>query len=162
MKPDRHEMFEQVIDKTLAGDVSPDEERSLRLHLEACPRCHEYFSAGTRVISGLGGFSFAVDPGLQARVSTALLVRAQQLESRRLSRKRLVWICIIALVLTVVGSFIDLQFGRVAAAFLGVQPTHLRQELISYWIGPSFWLLLLFPMLPALLTPSKNRKGNAL
>ncbi len=162
MNADRHGIFQLMIDKTLAGGVSPQEENSLREHLQACAQCQEYLSANTRAIASLGGFSFEVSQELNTKVCAALKLRARQLEVQRPNRQRLAWICILALTLTAVGSYIDLQFGKMAAAVLGVQPMHMRHELISYWIGPSFWLLLLFPMLPVLLTPGKNRKGSAL
>jgi predicted anti-sigma-YlaC factor YlaD len=162
MNADRHEIFQLMIDKTLAGEVSLQEGNSLREHLQTCAQCRGYLSANTRAIASLGGFSFEVSPELHAKVCASLRLRSQQLESRQLSRKRVVWSCIIALGLTVVGSVLDLQFGSLAATVLGFQPGYLRRELINFWIGPSFWLLLLFPMLPMLLTPGKNRKGSAL
>ena len=162
MNADRHEIFQLMIDKTLVGEVSLQEGNSLREHLQTCAQCQEYLSANTRVIASLGGFSFDVNPGLNGKVCASLKLRARQLEVQQPNRQRLAWICILALTLTAVGTFIDLQFGKVAAAFLGVQPMHMRQELLTFWIGPSFWLLLLFPMLPALLTPGNNRKGSAL
>jgi hypothetical protein len=162
MNADRHEIFQLMIDKTLAGEVSLQEGNSLREHLQTCAQCQEYLSANTRVIASLGGFSFDVNPELNGKVCASLKLRARQLEVQQPNRQRLAWICLLALTLTAVGTFIDLQFGKVVAVFLGVQPMHMRHELISYWIGPSFWLLLLFPMLPVLLTPGKNRKGSAL
>jgi len=160
MKTERHETFRRTIDKTLAGEVSLQEEKSLREHLQSCAPCQKYLSAETRVIASLNGFSFDVDPGLETKVCAALQLRAQQLEARQPSRQRWLWGCLIALLLTVVGSFIDLQFGSVAAAVFGVQPAHLRQELLIHWIEPSLCLLLLFIILPTLLAPSTKRKES--
>lgn len=160
MKTDRHETFRRIIDKTLIGGVSSREEQSLREHLQACVPCQEYLSASTRVIASLGGFSFDVDQELQAKVCAALKLRAQQLESRQPSRQRLMWSCVIALLLTVAGTFVDLHFGGLAAAALGIQPMHMRQGLLAAWIESSLWFLLLFPILPALLASSTNRKGS--
>lgn len=160
MKADHHETFRHIIDKTLAGEVNPQEEQSLRGHLQSCAPCQEYLSANTRIIASLGGFSFDVDPGLNARIHSALRLRAQQLEARQPSRRHLAWSFIIALILTAAGSFLDLQFGRLAAAVLHVQPLEVQRGLLVFWIVPSLCLVLLFPMLPALLAANTNRKGS--
>jgi anti-sigma factor RsiW len=160
MKTDRHETFRRIIDKTLAGEVSLQEEQSLREHLQSCAPCQKYLSAETRVIASLNGFSFDVDPGLQTKVCVALQLRAQQLEARQPSRQRLLWSCFLALLLTVVGSFIELQFGKLAAPIFGVKPMLMRQGLLSFWIAPSLWLLLLLPILPMLLALDTKRKES--
>ena len=161
MKTDRHETFRRTIDKTLVGEASLQEEESLREHLQSCAPCQKYLTTETRVIASLNGFSFEVDPGLATKVCASLQLRAQQLEARQPSQQRWLWGCLIALLLTVVGSFIDLQLGSVAAAFLGVQPAHLRQELLIHWIVPSLSLLILFILMPTLLAPSTKRKESA-
>jgi anti-sigma factor RsiW len=97
MKTERHETFRRTIDKTLAGEVSLQEEKSLREHLQSCAPCQKYLSAETRVIASLNGFSFDVDPGLETKVCAALQLRAQQLEARQPSRQRWLWGCLIAL-----------------------------------------------------------------
>jgi anti-sigma factor RsiW len=96
MKSDDHESFQRRIDETLAGEIAVGEEESLREHLASCTECQEYLAAGTRVIAGLSGFSFDVDPALQAKVCASLSVRAQQIESGAPSRRRMAWICITA------------------------------------------------------------------
>jgi len=151
-----------MIDKTLASEVSLQEENSLREHLQACAQCQKYLSANTRAIASLGGFSFDVNPELDATVCVALKRRVGQLEAQQPNRQRLAWICILALTLTAVGSFIDLQLGKMAALFLGVQPMHMRQGLLAFWIIPSLFLALLLPMLPVLSEASTDRKGNLL
>jgi hypothetical protein len=156
MRSDDHESFQRRIDETLAGEIAVGEEESLREHLRSCGQCQEYLAAGTRVIAGLGGFSFEVDPALQEKVCASISLRAQQIESGQPSRKRMAWICIMALVLTAAGSFIDLQFGGLIASVLDVQRTELRHELLTFWILPSLCLLLLFPILP-LLSHGKER-----
>ena len=156
MRFDDHESFQRKIDETLAGEIAFGEEESLREHLQSCAQCQEYLAAGTRVIAGLSGFSFEVDPTLQEKVCASISLRAQQIESGQPSRKRMAWICIMALVLTAAGSFIDLQFGGLIASVLDVQQTELRHELLTFWILPSLCLLLLFPILP-LLSHGKER-----
>jgi hypothetical protein len=156
MRSDDHESFQRRIDETLAADVAVGEEESLRVHLQSCTQCQEYLAAGTRVIDGLGGFSFAVDPALQEQVCAAISLRAQQIESRHPNRRRMAWICIAALLLSAAGSFIDLQFGGLIASVLDMQRTQMRHGLVTFWILPSFCFLLLFPLLP-LLSHRKER-----
>jgi hypothetical protein len=156
MRSDDHESFQRRIDETLADDVAVGEEESLREHLQSCTQCQEYLAASTRVIAGLGGFSFDVDPALQEQVCAAISLRAQQIESGHPNRRRMAWICIIALSLSAAGSFIDLQFGGLIASVLEMQRTQVRHGLVTFWILPSFCFLLLFPILP-LLSHRKER-----
>ena len=156
MRSDDHESFQRRIDETLAGEIAVGEEESLRKHLASCPQCQEYLAAGTRVIAGLGGFSFDVDPALQEKVCAAISLRTQQIESGQPSRKRMAWICVTAVLLSVAGSFIDLQFGGLIASVVDMQRTQMRHELVTFWILPSFCFLLLFPILP-LLSHRKER-----
>ena len=150
MRSDEHESFRRRIDETLAGEIAPGEEESLRGHLQSCTQCQEYLAAGTRVIAGLGGFSFDVDPALQEQVCAAITLRAQQIESGKLSRSQMAWIFMAALMLSAAGSLIDLQFGGLIASVLDMQRTQMRHELVTFWILPSFCFLLLFPILPLL------------
>jgi anti-sigma factor RsiW len=158
MQADDHAIMRDVIDKTLAGSVLPEEERSLREHLSACAQCQEYLNAGTRVIAGLGGFSFEVDPGLQAKVFASLELRAEQLEAAQPSRRRMVWGCIAAVVLLVTGSVVASQFGNLAAGLLHLQPSQVQRVLMAVWVLPSLCFALLFPLLPLL----RNRKESVL
>jgi hypothetical protein len=151
MKTDHHATMQNLIDKNLVGDASPREEQSLREHLPACAECQEYLSASTRVIAGLGAFSFDVDRGLEAKVLWSLKLRAQQLEAARPSRRRMVWGCTAAVVLLVTGSLIALQFGNLVAAYLDLQPTQIQRVLLALWVIPSLCFSLLFPVLPRLL-----------
>src|ERR1700683_3359492 len=107
----QHESFQHMIDESLAGAISAEKERSLREHLDTCAPCQEYLSASNRVIASLGGFSFEVDPTLNARVFASLKLRAQQTQAAQPSRRRWVSISLVAVVLTIGGSFVDLQFG---------------------------------------------------
>jgi predicted anti-sigma-YlaC factor YlaD len=162
MKADGHETIRHVIDKSLAGEASPQEERSLREHLRDCAQCQEYLSGSSRVIASLGGFSFDVDPGLQAKVLSSLKLRAQQLEARQPSRRRIVWGWMIAFVLMVIGSYIASQFGGVAAGVLDLQPMQVQRALLAFWVVPSLCFWLLFPLLPLLSAGWTNRKGRVL
>ena len=158
MQADDHSIMRDVIDKTLAGSVSPQEEQSLREHLRSCTECQDYLDAGTRVIAGLGGFSFEVDPGLQAKVFASLKLRAEQLEAAEPSRRRMVWGCIAAVVLLVTGSAIASQCGEMAAGLFHLQPVEVQRVLMAVWVVPSLCIALLFPLLPLL----RKRKESVL
>jgi hypothetical protein len=78
MKIDHHEGFQRMIDESLVGVLSAEKEQSLREHLSTCAPCREYLSASNRVIAGLGGFFFEVNPTLNARVLAALRLQAEE------------------------------------------------------------------------------------
>ena len=150
MKTDPHATFRDVIDKTLAGGASPEDDQSLQEHLAACAQCQEYLSAGTRVIAGLDGFSFDVDPGLEQRVFWSLSVRAHQLETTQSHRRRILWGCVGALVLLMTGSWVALEIGNMVAGLLNLPPMQVQRLLLFLWVLPSLCLSLLFPILPVL------------
>ena len=72
MTIDHNDTFQRMIDESLAGVLSAEKEQSLREHLSTCATCREYLSASNRVIAGLSGFSFEVNPTLNVRVLAAL------------------------------------------------------------------------------------------
>jgi len=150
MNTDDHQSFQHMIDESLAGGISAEREQSLREHLDTCAPCQEYFGASNRVIAGLGGFSFEVNPTLNARVFASLRLRAQQVQAAQPGRRRWVLISLAAVVLTMGGSFVDLQFGRLIASVFDIQRMQVRQGLLAFWIVPSLCFLLLFPLLPLL------------
>ena len=156
MISDHHESFRNMIDEALVAGTPASSQPQLNEHLQACAQCREYLETPSRVIASLGGFSFEVDPTLQAKVLDAVTLRAQHAESAQFSPNRLVLICILAVALTVIGSFFDLQFGDLLASVLDLHRAHLQQGLMAFWIVPSVCLLLLFPLLP-LLSRRKER-----
>ena len=153
----RHEEFEQRIDRSLAGAGTPEDERLVEEHVRGCAACGEYLSASRRAVAGLKGFSFEAGPGLNARVMAAVRVRAEEMEARR----RWVRLSVVALVLTVLGTVVDLQVGRWAAGFFGLPSMAVHHGLMALWIVPSFGLLVLFPLLP-LLAAKGNGKGRSI
>ena len=156
MISDRHEPFQNMIDEALVAGTSASAQPQLNEHLQSCAQCREYLETTTRAIASLGGFSFEVNPTLQAKVSDAISLRAQQLEPAQFSAKRLVMACILAVALTVAGSFFDLKFSGLLASVLDLHQAHLQHGLLTFWIIPSLFILLLFPMLP-LLSRRKER-----
>ena len=161
MSSERHEQFEQMIDRSLAGAGTPEEASLLEEHVGACAGCQEYLSASQRAIAGLKGFSFEAGPRLNARAAAAIRMRAEQMEARRANVRRWVGMSVVAVVLTLVGSVVDLRVGHMAAGLFDLRPMEVRQGLLALWIVPSFGLLLLFPMLP-LLAAKRYGKGRTL
>ena len=157
MSAERHEDFGQRIDRSLAGAGTPEDERAVQEHVRSCASCAEYMSASRRAVAGLKGFSFEAGTGLNARVMAAVRERAEQGEARR----RWLRLSAVALVLTVLGTVVDLQVGRWAAGFFRLPLVEVHHGLMALWIAPSFGLLLLFPMLP-LLTAKGNGKGRTI
>jgi anti-sigma factor RsiW len=157
MSAERHLDFEQRIDRSLAGAGTPEEQRALEEHVRSCAACGEYLSVSQRAVAGLKGFSFEAGPGLNARVMAAVRVRAEEMEARR----RWVRLSVVALVLTVLGTVVDLQVGRWAAGFFGLPSIAVHHGLMALWIVPSFGLLVLFPMLP-LLSAKRYEKGRTI
>ena len=156
MNTDHHQSFQHMIDESLAGGISAEREQSLREHIDTCAPCQEYLSASNRVIAGLGGFSFEVDPSLNARVLASLRRPAQP------GRRRWALISVAAVVLTMGGSFVDLQFGGLIASVFDLQRTQVRQGLLAFWIVPSLCVLLLFPLLPLLSKAGTHREERTL
>ena len=158
MNYDAHAIMRDVADKSLAGAASPQEEQSLREHLDGCDACRGYLNAGHRVVAGLGGFSFDVDAELEARVGWLLKLRAQQLKRAAPSGQRVLWGSAAALVLLVAGSLAAWQFGGLVAASLHMQLMSVQKTVLVLWVLPSLCFFLLFPALPLL----SNREGRVL
>jgi hypothetical protein len=161
MGAERHEDFEQRIDRGLAGAGTLEEERLVEEHVAACAACAEYLSVSRRAVAGLKGFSFEAGPGMSARVAASLQARAEEMEARRAGVRRWVGLSVVAVVLTVLGSAVDLRVGHWAAGWLDLRPMEVRQGLLALWIAPSFGLLLLFPVLP-LLAAKRYGKGRSI
>ena len=92
MQTDLHDAMRHIIDSSLVGEASAQEQQELRKHLLECAACQKYASDSRRAIVGLNGFSFAADPGLQAKVHAALDLRIQQLQAAQPNRQRIVQI----------------------------------------------------------------------
>jgi hypothetical protein len=162
MNTDHHESFQRMIDESLAGAISAEREQSLCEHLDTCVPCQEYLSASDRVIAGLGGFSFEVNPTLNARVLSGLRLRAQQVRAAQPGRRRWALISLAAVVLTMVGSFVDLQFGNLIASVFDIQRAQVQRGLLAFWIVPSLCVFLLFPLLPSLSKAGTRREERTL
>jgi anti-sigma factor RsiW len=154
MQTDRHQMICHIIDKSLLGTASLEEEQTLREHLLACTACNDYLAASHRAIAGLGGFSFDVDPGLQQKVMASL---ARQ-ESETRPFLPVWWSRLIALVLTMAGSLAVSRLAGPAAPVLHVPAAQIQLGLVAFWIVPSVCFFLLF----LVLSVSPGKKGLSL
>jgi anti-sigma factor RsiW len=162
MQTDLHNDMRQIIDKSLMGEASPQEQQALRKHLLACAACQKYASDSRRAIVSLNGFSFAADPGLQSKVHAALDQRMQQLQATQPGRRRIVRVSIIALLLTIVGSLGALHIGSPLGALLHLEPAAAQTGVVALWILPSLCFCLFLPVLLLLRARSTNAKGSVL
>lgn len=157
MEFEQHNRFQERIDELLVGGHAIEEDELLCEHLAGCAECQDYFAATNRAVAGLRGFSFDIDPTLPARVTASLQMRAEQLEPSLLHHRRVFTISAIALVLTLAGSFVDLQFDGLLASLLDIQKAQARDGLIEFWITPALFVFLLFPLLPLLSSAGRRQ-----
>jgi anti-sigma factor RsiW len=155
MHVDLHQAMRQIIDKSLLGELPVHEEQTLREHLATCDRCREYLETSNRVVAGLGGFSFEVNPDLHDKVMASLTQRAQQLELGA-ERRPVGWIYLSALVLTVTGSFFAERLSGFLGGALHLQAGPLKSGVLAFWIVPSLCFCLLFPVLHRLAAGEKG------
>jgi hypothetical protein len=151
MNVDHHESFERMIDESLAGAISTEKEQSLRAHLSTCASCQEYLRASNRVIAGLSGFSFEVDPTLNARVLAAIKQQAQQVRQHHVQFK--VWAAFaIALSMSMVGSALVYQVAKLLMVPMHFDTAQVRAGVVVFWLLPSFC-----SALGLLAAPGENR-----
>ena len=164
MQADLHHAMRQLIDKSLAGEASPQEQHALGEHLRACAQCESYASHGRRAIAALSGFAFVPDPGSQEKIHAALALRAQQLQAAepRTRMVRIIQITVAALALTIAGSFGAARLGNVLATLLHLPAAQAHTGLLTFWIAPSWCFALLLPVLLLVSARSANRKGQIL
>ena len=153
MQTDRHQPICHIIDKSLVGTASLEEQQTLREHLLVCTSCNQYLGASHRTIASLGGFSFDVDPALQERVLASLA--RQQSETRRVFSMPVWWSRVAALVLTIAGSLAAERLAGFAAPVFRLQAARIQLGVVAFWIAPSVCFCLLFFVLPV--SPNKKR-----
>jgi len=162
MQTDIHGPIRRIIDTSFVSGVSGQDEEALRVHLLDCAECQEYMSASGRAVSSLRGFSFELDPGLNARVFASLAVRARELEAKRPGRRQMLSNFLIALALTIAGSFVAARFANPLAAVFHVRHAQVQFGWLAFWVLPSLCLSLLLPVLPRLSEGWMDRKGRVL
>ena len=152
MQTDRHEVFERTIDAQIVAGISAAEEVSLAEHLEGCAVCRAYLGRTKRAIASLDGFAFEVDRSLDAQVCAAITLRAEAMERTRWSVGRVAWMVLLAGVLTGAGSLVEFALSGWLAPVLEIGRVQVQRALLHFWIVPSLWVLLLFPLLPLLVS----------
>jgi anti-sigma factor RsiW len=162
MNIDHHDTFQRMIDESLAGVLSAEKEQSLREHLSTCPTCREYLSASNRVIAGLSGFSFEVNPTLNARVLAALRLQAEEgrgilARETGTMRQHSVpfknWAAFaVALSMSFVGSGLVYQIAERLAVPMHFVTAQVQAGVLVFWLLPS-----LCAALCLLAAPSENR-----
>ena len=148
MNIDHHESFQRMIDENLAGAISAEKEQSLREHLSTCATCREYLSASNRVIAGLSGFSFEVNPTLNARVLAALRLQAEEgrgilARDTGTMRQHSVpfknWAAFaVALSMSFVGSALMYQMVKYLAVPTHFDTAQVQAGVLVFWLLPSF------------------------
>ena len=162
MNIDQHDSFQRMIDESLAGTISAEKEQSLREHLSTCAPCLEYLSASNRVIAGLSGFSFEVNPTLNARVLAALRLQAEEgrgILARDTGIMRLHsvpfknWAAFaVALLMSFVGSGLVYQMAIRLAVSMYFVSAQVQAGMLVFWLLPS-----LCAALCLLAAPGENR-----
>ena len=152
MNIDHHEGFQRMIDESLAAAISAEKEQSLREHLATCVPCQKYLSASNRVIAVLGGFSFEVNPTLNARVLAAL--KLHNTETRRQHNVQFkVWAAFaVALSMTFVGSALVYQVAKLLTVPMHFNAAQVQAGVLVFWLLPSFC-----SALRLLAAPGENR-----
>ncbi len=147
MNLDHHESFQRMIDQTLAGEISTEREQSLREHLSTCASCNEYLRASNRVIGGLSGFSFEVNPTLNAKVLAALRLQMQQDRAALPNRRRFirpytvslkVWGAFaVAVSMSIVGSALLYEVARYLTVPILFDDAQVQAGVLVFWLLPS-------------------------
>jgi anti-sigma factor RsiW len=147
MNLDDHEGFQRMIDQNLAGAISAEKEQSLREHLSTCAPCKQYLGACNRVIAGLSGFSFEVNPTLNSRVLAALRLQVQQDRAARPRRRRFirpftvslkVWAALaVALSMSIVGSALLYKMATYLMVPVHFDNAQVQAGVLVFWLLPS-------------------------
>jgi anti-sigma factor RsiW len=162
MNIDHNDAFQRMIDESLAGVLSAENAQALREHLSTCATCREYLSASNRVIAGLDGFSFEVNPNLPARVMAALKLQAEEgrgivARENGAIRQRSVpiknWTAfVVAVSMSLAGSGLVYQMAERLAVPVYFNTAQVQAGVLVFWLLPS-----LCAALCLLAAPSEKR-----
>ena len=162
---DHHKRFQSMIDESLAGGISEEKEQSLREHLATCAPCLDYLNASKWVVAGLSGFSFEVNPTLNARVLATLKLKAQQDRAAQQARPRFtrqhnvqfkVWAAfVLALSMSIVGSTLVYGLARLLTVPVYFDTAHVQAGVVVFWLLPSVCAAL------CLLAAPREKRGPA-
>ena len=162
MKISHHDTYQRMIDESLAGVLSAEKEQALREHLSTCATCREYLSASNRVIAGLSGFSFEVNPTINARVLAALRLQAEEgrgilARDTGTMRQHSVpfknWAAFaVALSMSITGSALVYQVAKLLTVPMHFDTAQVQAGVLVFWLLPSFC-----SALRLLAAPGENR-----
>ena len=137
MESDQHAFFQHRIDTLFVDGFAPAEDPPLRDHLAECSACQQYLDTGTRLLSSLSDLHFDLDPDLPRRIHSALETRAQQQQARVPRVQRIVPVSLAAVLLTLIGSSLELTLSHLAASLFHLQRSSLQHDVMNFWILPS-------------------------
>jgi anti-sigma factor RsiW len=143
-----HQVFQRMIDESLAGQLSAERELSLSEHLATCAPCQEYLSASNRVIAGLGGFSFEVNPTLNAGVLAVLKLHHSEASRQHNVQFKVGAAFGVALCLSIAGSALVYQAARLLTAPMHFEAAQVQASVLVFWLLPSFCAALLLLAAP--------------
>ena len=160
MRIENHEEIRLLIDKSLGGDISREEEKSLLEHLRFCQTCQEYKSSVSTVVSAFDGFAFEVTPELNTKVHRSLQQLIQKMEAGKMEQRHMRIASFSAFLLSFLGSSVVWQVSDFLAARLQLSPGAMEIGLLLLWVAPSLLISLLLPVIPSLLN-RQAQKGWA-
>ena len=77
MQFSEHERARRLADKSLVEGISAGEQKWLDDHTKNCAECAGHVQLSAKIVRGFNAFSFAMDPGVNARMRDAIAKRAQ-------------------------------------------------------------------------------------
>jgi len=147
MNLDDHESFQRMIDQNLAGAISAEREQFLREHLSTCAPCKQYLDASNRVIAGLSGFSFELNPTLNSRIVAALRLEVPQDRAARPRPRRFIrpftvslkaWAALaVALSMSIVGSALLCKMVTFLLVPVHFDNAQVQAGVLVFWLLPS-------------------------
>ncbi len=164
MQADLHNDMRQIIDKSLVGEASPEEQQALRKHLLACAACQKYASDSRRAIVSLSGFPSpspqtpacrqrSTPPSICAHSNCTPRSPAAGASSRSASSL----FCSPSSAPSA-----HWHIGSPLAALLHLEPAQMQTGVVALWVLPSLCFSLVLPVLLLLSARSAKAKGSVL
>jgi hypothetical protein len=159
MPIENHQEIQLLIDKSLSGEILPEEEKSLLEHLHACAECREYKANSTRVVAALDGFTFEVTPDLNAKVQRSIQQLVVKQEAAKQEQRQMRIASISAFLLSFLGSSVVWPASDFLAARFQISAGAMQFGLLFLWVAPSLLISLLLPVISKLLLNHEAQKG---
>ena len=137
MRSDAHERSRSLLDRAMAGEISPEEQRWLDGHLAECPECSGYADLSARARRALNSIAFDVDPSAALRVHNTIVGRATELAAAQ-SRSLSPWTAsALALLVAIAGSGVMWQAVGWLAGHWNVPRSAWQMGFAVFWLLPS-------------------------